>query len=143
MNPELWKQVDALLDAALELPPEEREQFVVEACEGNDELREEVLSLVRAQSQASGFMERSAMKVAAQALAQDSNLTTSFFTGWPGNRHLQDRKTARRRRHGRGLPGPRDQTQSPRRAQDSAARNSSPTLNAPIVSSARRRRSLR
>jgi serine/threonine protein kinase len=75
MNAELWKQVDALLDAALELPPEKREQFVVEACDGNDELREEVLSLVKAQSQASGFMERSAMKVAAQALAQDSSLT--------------------------------------------------------------------
>jgi len=74
MNPELWKQVDALLDAALELPPEKREQFVAEACDGNDELREEVLSLVKAQSKASGFMERSAMKVAAQILAQDSSL---------------------------------------------------------------------
>ena len=78
MNAELWKQVDALLDDALELPPEKREQFVVEACErnGNDELRDEVLSLVRAQSQASGFMERSAMRVAAQAIAKDANLTT-------------------------------------------------------------------
>ncbi len=75
MTPELWKQVDALLDAALELPPEKREQFVVEACDGSDELREEVLSLVRAQSKASAFMERPAMKVAAQALAEDSSLT--------------------------------------------------------------------
>lgn len=76
MNAELWKQVDALLDAALELPPEEREQFIVRSCDGNDELCEEVMSLVRAQSRASSFMERSAMKVAAHALAQDSNLTT-------------------------------------------------------------------
>ncbi len=76
MNPELWKQVDALLEEALELPPEEREQFVTAACNGNEELRAEVISLVRAQSQASDFMERSAMKVAAQALAQDSNLAT-------------------------------------------------------------------
>lgn len=75
MNPELWKQVDALLDAALELPPEKREQFVAEACDGNDELREEVLSLVKAQSRASGFMERSAMRVAAQMLAQDPSLS--------------------------------------------------------------------
>jgi len=42
MDRELWKQVDALLDAALELPPEEREQFVVEVCDGSDDLREEV-----------------------------------------------------------------------------------------------------
>ena len=75
MNADLWKQVDALLDAALELPPESREQFVADACNGNDELRVEVLSLVKAQAQASNFMERSAMKVAAQALAQDSSLT--------------------------------------------------------------------
>ena len=76
MNPELWKQVDALLEAALELPPEQREQFVAESCDGNEELREEVLSLVRAQSQAASFMERSAMNVAAQVLAQDQNLTS-------------------------------------------------------------------
>ena len=76
MNAELWKQVDALLEAALELPADQREQFVVESCDGNDELRAEVLSLVKAQSQASAFMERSAMRVAAQALAQDSNLTS-------------------------------------------------------------------
>ncbi|HYJ88596.1 MAG TPA: serine/threonine-protein kinase, partial [Pyrinomonadaceae bacterium] len=74
MNAELWKQVDALLDAALELPPDQRERFVLETCDGNEELRAEVLSLVKAQSQASAFMERSAMKVAAQALAQDANL---------------------------------------------------------------------
>ncbi len=76
MNPELWKQVDALLEEALDLPPEKREQFVVDACDGNVELREEVLSLIKAQSQTSNFLERSAIKMAAQALAQDPSLTT-------------------------------------------------------------------
>src|SRR5215213_5521793 len=76
MDAELWKQIDALLDAALDLPEREREQFVAEATAGNPALQGEVLSLLRAQSQASRFMERSAMKVAAQALAQDSHLTT-------------------------------------------------------------------
>jgi eukaryotic-like serine/threonine-protein kinase len=75
MDAELWKQVDALLDAALDLPEREREQFVAEAAAGNPALQGEVLSLLKAQSQASRFMERSAMKVAAQALAQDSHLT--------------------------------------------------------------------
>lgn len=75
MDAEQWKQVDALLDAALDLPEHEREQFVAEATAGNPALLDEVLSLLRAQSQASRFMERSAMKVAAQALAQDSHLT--------------------------------------------------------------------
>jgi serine/threonine protein kinase len=76
MDPELWKQVDALLEQALEQPPEEREAFVAKACQDNEVLRAEVLSLLRAQSQASQFMERSALNVAAHALAQDSNITT-------------------------------------------------------------------
>jgi serine/threonine protein kinase len=76
MDAELWKQVDALLDAALELPEAEREQFVLQASAGNSALRDEALSLLRAQSKASRFMERSAMRVAAEALARDSSLTT-------------------------------------------------------------------
>ncbi len=78
MDPELWKRVDALLDQAMAQPPEVREQFVIEATEDDAELRAEVLSLLKAQAQAEGFMERSAMRVAAEALAQESNLTTSF-----------------------------------------------------------------
>lgn len=76
MDAELWKQVDTLLDAALDLPEGERERFVVQAAAGDAALRGEVLSLLKARSQASRFMERSAMKVAAQALARDSNLIT-------------------------------------------------------------------
>ena len=75
MDAELWKQVDALLDAALDLPEREREQFVLEATAGNSALQSEVLSLLRAQSQASQFMERPAMTVAAQFVALDSHLT--------------------------------------------------------------------
>ncbi|MGB7922801.1 MAG: protein kinase [Pyrinomonadaceae bacterium] len=77
MDANLWKQVDALLDAALDLPEGERDQFVLRATVGRPDLQDEVLSLLRARSQASHFMERSAMKVVAQALAQDANLITS------------------------------------------------------------------
>lgn len=78
MDPDLWKKVDALLDEALAQPSELREAFVAEAAGENATLRDEVLSLLRAQAQAANFMEHSAMRVAAVALAQDSNLTTSF-----------------------------------------------------------------
>ena len=78
MDAELWKQVDALLEEALDQPPEKREAFVEENSKDNPELRQEVLSLLKAQLQAQNFMERSAMRVAAAGLAQDSNLTTSF-----------------------------------------------------------------
>ena len=80
MDRELWKQVDALLEQALEQPPEHREAFVVSAAQDNAVLRDEVLSLLKAQSQVAQFMERSAMKVAAQALADDSRLTTVITT---------------------------------------------------------------
>src|SRR4029078_9598277 len=80
MDRELWKQVDALLEQALEQPPEAREAFVAAAGPDNPVLRDEVLSLLKAQSQAANFMERSAMKVAAQALAQDSRITTIVST---------------------------------------------------------------
>src|SRR6185295_3677795 len=80
MDRELWKQVDALLEQALEQPPAEREAFVLAASQDNPALRDEVLSLLKAQSQASQFMERSAMNVAAHALAQDSRITTIVST---------------------------------------------------------------
>ncbi len=80
MDRELWKQVDALLEQALEQPPEEREAFVASAARDNAVLRDEVLSLLKAQSQAAHFMEQSAMKVAAQVLAEDSRLTTVITT---------------------------------------------------------------
>jgi serine/threonine protein kinase len=80
MDRELWKQVDALLEQALEQPPEAREAYVLAASQDNAELRAEVLSLLKAQSEASKFMERSAMNVAAHALAQDSRITTIVST---------------------------------------------------------------
>jgi serine/threonine protein kinase/WD40 repeat protein len=76
MDAERWKRVDALLDAALDLPECEREQFVMRATAGDPRLREELLSLLRAQSQAAHFMERPAIRVAAQALARDANPTS-------------------------------------------------------------------
>lgn len=76
MDRELWQQVDALLEQALELPPAEREAFVAQTAGDNSVLRDEVLSLLQAQSRAAKFMERSAMDVAAKALAQHSNFTT-------------------------------------------------------------------
>ena len=79
MDPDLWKEVDALLEEALARPSEERVEFVTRSAGDNSKLREEVLSLLIAQSQAANFMERSAMRVAAAGLAQDPNNTTTFF----------------------------------------------------------------
>jgi eukaryotic-like serine/threonine-protein kinase len=80
MNAELWKRVDELLDAALEVPVAEREQFVRTECSDNQELCKEVLSLLNAQDRAGTFMAGSAMRVAAKALAQDSPAVTRLLT---------------------------------------------------------------
>jgi Tol biopolymer transport system component/predicted Ser/Thr protein kinase len=72
LNPELWKQVDELLDAALDLPPGEREAYLAAACADQPKLRDEVLSLLNAEKKAGTFMVGSAMRVAARELA-DAN----------------------------------------------------------------------
>ena len=83
MDAERWKEVDALLDAALDMPECEGEQFVLRASAGDTRLREEVLSLLRAQSQAAHFMERSAIRVAAQALAHGRAASHESLIGKP------------------------------------------------------------
>jgi serine/threonine protein kinase len=80
MDPQLWQQVDALFEAALEQPPETRKSFVAEGSRGNAIVYEEVLSLLEAQSRAVEFMEGSAMSAAVGALAQELT-TIASLTG--------------------------------------------------------------
>lgn len=74
MKAERWKQVDDLLDAALELSSDEREKFLNKRCNGDEELRREVLSLLAAHEKASGFMSDPAIEVAAKQMAQENPL---------------------------------------------------------------------
>ena len=78
MDPQLWKQVDALFEQALEQPPEKRKSFVAEASKGNAIIYEEVLSLLDAQMRAVEFMEGSAMSAAVGALAQELTTVASL-----------------------------------------------------------------
>ncbi|HEX6625558.1 MAG TPA: protein kinase, partial [Pyrinomonadaceae bacterium] len=72
MNAERWRQIDEVFDAALELEPEARAGFLSDRCGGNAELRREVEALLAAHDKAGGFIETSAMKVAARAVAGDT-----------------------------------------------------------------------
>ena len=69
MDPERWKQVDSLLQAALERPPEEREAFLENACAGDEPLAREIRSLLASRQKAESFLESPAMEVAARAEA--------------------------------------------------------------------------
>ena len=72
MNPERWRQIDEVFDAALELEPGARARFLSERCGGNAELRRQVEALLAAHDKAGAFIETSAMKVAARAVAGET-----------------------------------------------------------------------
>jgi len=80
MDAELWKRVDQVLDAALEIPVAEREQFVRTECGDNQEVCKEVLSLLSAQEHAGTFLADSAIRVAAKAMAKDSPTAIKLLT---------------------------------------------------------------
>src|SRR5262247_1839416 len=67
---ELWGRIERLWNAALELPQPERAAFLAEACEGDEELRREVESLLRFDLRAKNFIESPALEVAAQGQAE-------------------------------------------------------------------------
>ncbi|HEY0380430.1 MAG TPA: protein kinase [Pyrinomonadaceae bacterium] len=63
MTPERWKQIEEVFQTALDLPPVERRRYIVEACTGDDTLREQVEALVAQHDQAGDFIEEPAFAV--------------------------------------------------------------------------------
>src|SRR6266576_880688 len=68
MKRERWKQIDQLLDAALELPLEKRAAFLDETCAGDEQLRKELDALLASDDVAHSFLEQPALEVAAKEL---------------------------------------------------------------------------
>ena len=77
MDANRWKRVDHLLEAALDLPPEERSTFLAEHCGDDDGLRLAVDKLIESHQQAGSFIETPAMSVAARLVAQENFETTT------------------------------------------------------------------
>jgi len=48
MTPELWARLNPLFNAAVEMPPDEQNAFIANACRGDEELRKELQALVDA-----------------------------------------------------------------------------------------------
>jgi eukaryotic-like serine/threonine-protein kinase len=63
--PDRWRRIDALLARALEHPEDRQEAFVQENSEGDDELRDEVLSLLRGAEDLDSLLDQSAAAFAA------------------------------------------------------------------------------
>jgi serine/threonine-protein kinase len=70
MTPERWKQIDRLLELALDQKASERADFLDKACAGDKELRREVEALLQAHGQAGSFIEVPALGTAARGLGE-------------------------------------------------------------------------
>ena len=76
-----WKQLDSLFHAISELPLEERETFLMQACGGDQALERELRSLLASQQAAREFLETPVMELAAQSLANKTEATEEGSTG--------------------------------------------------------------
>src|ERR1051326_1046126 len=75
MDSARWKQVDSLLQQALERPAEGRDAFLQRACGGDATLRNDVRSLLASHQKAGSFLENPAADVAAQVVTGDDAST--------------------------------------------------------------------
>jgi serine/threonine protein kinase len=78
MTPERWRQVEAIVHAALARRESERMAFLADACAGDEALRLEVESLLTQQASADRFLKDQAIVAAAQMLSESE---TSVLTG--------------------------------------------------------------
>ena len=70
MTPERWREVDTILQVALERQPERRDAYVREACGADETLRREVVSLLAAHDAVpASFLERPAAEALGIALS--------------------------------------------------------------------------
>ena len=71
MKPERWKKIEAIYHDALRYGVVERASFLDEVCSGDDALRREVESLLRADDKAQSFLGTPALNLAAQMVAEE------------------------------------------------------------------------
>jgi dienelactone hydrolase len=71
MESHRWRQIDELLERALEISPEDRPAFLETACSRDPELRSQVERLLRAHEQADRFLAAPALRTAARQIATE------------------------------------------------------------------------
>ena len=70
MSTERWERIEKVFAAALEQPAGGREPFIAASCGADASLRDEVVSLVRAAEQSSGFLAAPALDMFARQISQ-------------------------------------------------------------------------
>jgi len=76
MASDRWREVDELLQSALERAPRERNAFLKRACAGDEELEREVRSLLGLEPAARSFLETPGIELAARHLAAEQTDTS-------------------------------------------------------------------
>ena len=82
MTPERWKQIEDVFQTALDLPLPERRQYIIEACTGDEHLREQVEALLVQYEEAGDFIEEPAFAITGFNRATDSEKTTLTNGDW-------------------------------------------------------------
>ena len=65
IKPDRWEELDRLFQAAIDLEPRQRTDFIAEACSGDPLLREEIESLLKSDAEGWSFLEEPALQLAA------------------------------------------------------------------------------
>ncbi len=73
LDPERWRTIDPILDAALDLPASERAQFLDRACADDPPLRREVEALIASCEKAGELFERPPLLVAQEMFAESGS----------------------------------------------------------------------
>jgi serine/threonine protein kinase len=81
MNLDRWNQIEAIYNSALEVGASEREDFLAVACAGDDELRQEVLSLLSSAECDDSFMEEPALSLGLALMGMEHESLTGEFVG--------------------------------------------------------------
>ena len=70
-----WKQIESIVESALGLSADHRDEFVRQTCAGDELLEREVRSLLKSQQEAGSFLEGPVVEMAAmQRLSEDSTV---------------------------------------------------------------------
>src|SRR5215207_3474493 len=99
-SPERWREIDRVLDAALDLPPDQRGAFLDSACGSDAEMRFEVDRVLRAQDEAGDFLQDSLPNMWPALLSAFTQAGSTLGTlGTPGttiaDRYVLERELGR------------------------------------------------
>jgi serine/threonine protein kinase/Tfp pilus assembly protein PilF len=82
MQPQEWQRIKDVLSAALDRPAAERGRFLAEACDGDDNLRREVDSLLAAHEEPENLLEQHSLDLHARLNAAGATYVGRRFGPW-------------------------------------------------------------